>query len=118
MSTHEVPAKQIVIDNLEITIWNEGRVYYRELEEYRPKFSYSIVSPDWRYDANDIEGAPNQPPDLDSAAFVLLILLNECASCSDDSDNANLFPKHVREAIVSASSEINAVCNAMIQERG
>lgn len=112
----EVPTREITIGNLTFTIWCDGRTYEPDLEQYRPRYAYSIVSDSWRYDANDIQGAPNKSPDLDIAATALLAIFLTCVEAADDNDNAELFPPHVREAGQQISDELAAVCNSITGE--
>lgn len=109
----EIPGREITIGDLTFTIWCDGRLYNPDLEEYRPRYSYSIVSSKWRYDANDIHGAPNKSPDLKLASTALLAIFLTCVEAPDDSENAELFPPHVREAGQEISEELIAVCNSI-----
>ena len=90
-----------------ITIWCEGRVYEPSKEVYRPVYSYSIVTPTWRFDANDIHGAPNELPDLDLGSRSLFAFLLACSEAFDEkSENYDLFPPQVREWAKHFSGEL------------
>jgi hypothetical protein len=106
----EVPAREITIGDLTFTIWCEGRVYDPDLEQYRPRYAYTILSSEWRYDENDIQGPANKSPDLNVASTALLALFLTCVQADDKDDNALLFPPHVREAGQHIESELTAVC--------
>lgn len=107
----KVPAREITIGDLTFTIWCDGRTYDPGLEVYRPQYSYSIVSSKWRYDANDIQGAPNELPNLGLASTALLAIFLTCVQADDDEDDAEMFPPHVREAGQSISKELALVCS-------
>lgn len=90
-----------------ITVWCDGREYDPSIEGYRPVYSYSIVTPSWRYDDNDIHGAINEQPDLDLGSRSLFAFLLACAeSESESSENYSLFPPNVREWAQSFSDEL------------
>ena len=90
-----------------VTVWCDGRVYEPEDEVYRPVYSYSIVTPNWRYDANDIHGAPNELPNLDFGSRSLFAFLLACSEAKDEeSDNYDLFPPQVRDWAQHFSDQI------------
>lgn len=105
--------RELDIDGAVFTVWCDGRDYDPELEVYRPVYSYSIVTNKWRYDANDLRGAPNEIPNLDLASTALLALLLTCSTASDDDENSELFPPHVREYGQEISQTLKMVCAAI-----
>lgn len=107
---NEVPARQITIGNATFTIWCDGRSYDEKLEVYRPVYSYSIVTDYWRYDANDIQGAPNETPNLGLASAALLAILLTCVQADDDDEAADMFPEHVRALGQDIEADLLEVC--------
>lgn len=90
-----------------IVVWCDGRDYDAESEAYRPIYSYSIITPHWRYDSNDIHGALNELPDLELGSKSLLAFLIACAEAKDESsENYTLFPPEVREWAQHFSDEL------------
>lgn len=112
----EIPAREITIGDLTFTIWCDGRAYDPDLETYRSRYSYSIVSSDWRYDSNDIHGAANKPPNLGLASTALLAIFLTCVTAPDDDENAELFPPHVRLAGQDIADELSQVCASLTGE--
>jgi len=80
-----------------LKVWCDGRDYDPSKETYRPVYSYSIVTPKWKYDANDIYGAPNELPNLGLASKSLFAFLLQCVEAKEESENYGLFPPQVRE---------------------
>lgn len=89
-----------------VTVWCDGRAYESETELYRPVYSYSIKTPLWKYDANDIYGAGNEVPSLDRASQSLFAFLIACADANEESENYTLFPPEVRDWAQHFSEEI------------
>lgn len=95
-----------------VKIWCDGRERDPDFESYRPRYAYSIVTPKWRYDDNDLHGACNEMPNLDSAARSLFAFLYACQEgmpkpALESSDTDNLFPPQVREWAYHFSEEIS-----------
>lgn len=107
----ETEAVQVTIGNLTFTIWCDGRIYDPDLETYRPQYSYSIISDAWRYDANDIQGAPNEIPNLRLAAIALLSIFLTCVQAKDGEENSDLFPEHVKEAGYPIYQQLAEFCS-------
>lgn len=80
-----------------LKVWCDGRDYDAGKEIYRPVYSYSIKTPKWGYDANDIYGAPNELPDLGLASKSLFAFLLQCVEAKEGSENYDLFPPQVRD---------------------
>lgn len=81
-----------------VKVWCDGRNYDPQTEAYHPVYSYSISTPKWKYDANDIYGAANELPDVDLGSRSLFAFLLACAEAKNDaSDNFDLFPEQVRD---------------------
>ncbi len=99
--------KEMVIGDGTFTLWCDGRVYDPVQESYSPQYFYSIVTSNWRYDANDIHGAPNQAPSVDNAFMALLTMMWGCAVVEGQSD---LFPEHVAEFGREISDELAEIC--------
>lgn len=79
-------------------LWCEGRDYDPDVESYRPIYSYSIVTPRWRYDGNDMRGAVNELPNLLKALQSFVAYLLACAEAEDEeSENFSIFPLQVKE---------------------
>lgn len=112
----EIPAREIKIGNCKFTIWSEGKTYDPELEQYRARYSYSIETDEWKYDANDIHGAANRPPDLGIASTALLSLFLTCVQAKDSDDNSLLFPDYVRKAGQEIEDDLIIVCNNLTGE--
>lgn len=108
--------RETTIGNLKFAVWCDGRSYDPELEVYRPIYSYSIMTDSWRYDANDIQGAPNKPPNTGLASAALMAIFLSCVEADDDDDNAELFPPHVREAGQYVSNQLAALCAELTGE--
>lgn len=90
-----------------VTVWCDGREYDPSIEGYKPVYSYSVITPTWRYDANDIHGAINEQPDLDLGSRSLFAFLLACAESKDESsENYDLFPPQVREWAQHFSDEL------------
>ena len=88
-------------------IWCDGRKYDEHSECYRPIYAYSIVTSKWRYDGDDIFGAPNELPNIDMGAKSLIAFLIACSEARDaSSENYDLFPPQVREWANHYSSEL------------
>lgn len=103
----------------DIEIWCEGREYDPLTEGYRPRYIYKIMSEDWEYIDNDIHGAVNEIPDLNSAARSLFAFLYACQEAQDeDSDNYDLFPPDVREWAEKHSQEISNEYDKLMEEIG
>lgn len=112
----EVPAREITIGNATFTIWCEGRSYDPALEVYRPVYSYSIVTDQWEYDANDIQGSINETPNLGLASAALLAILLTCVQADDDEQAAEMFPEHVRQLGKSIEDQLIEVCASLTGE--
>lgn len=108
----DAPTKEFIFGDAyegdsKILVWCDGRDYDPKDELYSPVYSYSIVTPHWRYDSNDIRGAGNEIPSLDRAAQSLFAFLIACAEAKDDSsDNFTLFPSEVRDWAQHFSDEL------------
>lgn len=109
--------QEIVIGDATITLWCDGRVYDPIQESYSPQYSYSIVTSKWRYDANDIYGAPNKGPNIDAALSAVLALLWGCSISGEEDENISSdFPEHVRDFAIEISSELDRICNSLTGE--
>ena len=93
-----------------LTVWCDGRSYDPVEESYRPVYSYSIVTKNWRYDANDIMGKANDVPCLDTASVAVLTMLMACAASEDDEESFDSFPPHVRELAVDEFDTLQELC--------
>lgn len=108
----DTPTKEFIFgDSYEgdstVIVWCDGREYDPAQELYYPVYSYSIVSPYWRFDSNDIRGATNEIPDLDRGSKSLFAFLIACAEAKDESsDNFTLFPPEVRDWAIHFSEEL------------
>lgn len=87
-----------------VEVWCDGREHDPTFESYRPVYSYSILNhtEDWEYNGNDIYGGCNSAPDIRSGAQSLLGFLAAAQEglpedTEGESENAELFPQHVRE---------------------
>lgn len=89
-----------------VTIWCDGRAYEPATELYRPVYSYSIQTPFWKYDANDIHGVPNEVPSLVSASKSLFAFLLACAEAEEGSENYAIYPPEVRDWAQHFSEEL------------
>lgn len=113
-------------DSVVVKVWCDGRDYDPNFEAYRPQYCYSIVTPQWRYDGNDIRGASNELPDLDKASQTLFAFLyasqesygiHKRGAFTDGS--FEMFPEHVSEWASQCSDEIGATsiaCEMKVQE--
>lgn len=79
-----------------VTVWCDGRDYDPYTEGYRPIYSYQIDTAHWSYTANDIRGGNNEVPNLFAASQSLFAFMYVCCTCSDDSEDRDMFPEHVR----------------------
>jgi hypothetical protein len=89
-----------------VTVWCDGRAYDPRDELYRPVYCYSIQTSTWKYDANDIHGAPNEIPNLTKASQSLFAFLLACVESSEGGENYALFPPEVRQWADHFSEEI------------
>ena len=108
--------KEINVGDATFTIWCDGRMYDPDKETYSPQYSYSIVTSKWRYDGNDMFGAPNKAPNVEAASVSILSLVLACASAEEDDENADLFPEHVREFGQEIFDQLSEVCSTLIEE--
>lgn len=111
----KVPAKEITIGGATFTLWCDGKDYDAESEEYRAVYSYSIVTPRWRYDSNNIVGPANKSSNLDVALAGLLLMVKSCAE-GQDKENETLFPVHVRNMGKEILDELSLVCSSFGEE--
>ena len=91
-------------EKFKVEVWCDGRQYQPDTEAYHPVYSYRITDETevWEYTSNDIVGAANEVPDLNSAAKSLFAFLIACQEglpedTEGKSENADTFPPHVRE---------------------
>lgn len=97
-----------------IVVWCDGRYYDPFVESYRPVYSYSIITPEWQYDDNDIHGKVNEKPNVNLGCKSLLAFLIACVEASSrDSENYSLFPSHVRDWAVEVDDEIKSLYDAI-----
>lgn len=108
--------KEISINDLNFKIWCDGRSYDPVSETYRAIYSYTISTKDWRYDSNDIQGTPNEPPNINLGSIALLGMFLACVEAADESENAQLFPPHVREAGQYREQQLRAFCSEFTGE--
>lgn len=114
-----------------VKVWCDGRERDPDTETYRPRYSYSIVTPKWRYDDNDIHGPSNALPDVDSGARSLFAFLYACqegmpkTTTTEDgltdyveTSNSNLFPPQVREWAYHYNEEISLLSMEPQMEEG
>jgi hypothetical protein len=102
----------------DVEIWCDGRDYNPIDEGYRPRYSYRILSEDWEYIDNDINGSVNGSPDLNAAARSLFAYLYACQEAKDDnSENYDLFPEHVREWAELHSEQISQEFDKLERQR-
>ena len=110
------------VGNFLVEVWCDGREYDPAMESYRPVYAYKIVGPEWEYDGNDIRGACNEVPEAGLAARSLFAFLYACQegmpgdSEKCESENASLFPPHVREFAYLCSEHISAVYEDLVKE--
>lgn len=109
-----------------VHVWCDGRNYDPDTETYKPQYSYSIMNPKWRYDGNDILGAPNELPDLDKASQTLFALLyasqesykvHKRGAFTDG--NFEMFPEHVNEWALQNAEQVGAIsvaCEMRVQQ--
>lgn len=98
-----------------VKVWCDGREYDPSTEAYHPRYAYSIVTPKWRYDGNDIRGARNELPDIAKASQSLFAFLyasqesyeRHTAGAFTDG-NHTMFPKQVNEWAHHFSDKIGA----------
>lgn len=91
MITETIGSATISVD----AIGNEWQPYDRG---YRQRYAYSIVTPDWRYDGDDIRSGVGAAVDENDALRTLASFLGACAEArrySRYGENADLFPEHV-----------------------
>ena len=96
-------------DDSEVRVWCEGRAYEPDDEAYRPRYSYSIKTPEWEYVGNDIQGAANEIPELTGAGrslFSFLYAAQESWSYQPPGENADMFPEYVNEWAYDNSTTI------------
>jgi hypothetical protein len=79
-----------------VTVWCEGRDYDPYTEGYRPIYSYQIDTTQWSYTSNDIRGSVNEIPNLFAASQSLFAFLYVCAVSSEEGEDRDMFPEHVR----------------------
>ena len=106
--------RTISIGDGTITVWFDGTDYDPTLETYRPRYSYSIVTSEWRYDANDLCGAINKGPNVEAAFASVLVMLH--ASTGNEDEISPLFPDHVTEFAKEISCELDRVCSEITGE--
>ena len=104
-----------------VEVWCDGRERDPDTEDYYPVYSYSITTPDWDYQGNDIRGAANEIPDLTAASKSLFAFLYACQEGMPEDveanfENARLFPPHVREWAYEVSEELSAVYEQLERE--
>lgn len=79
---------------------------------YRQRYAYSIVTPDWRYDGDDIQSGCGADVDEDKAARTLFSFLGAAAESyrhhgmQHVGENGDLFPAHVTEWAYMNDDEI------------
>lgn len=90
------------IGDATVTVEHEGSDYHPSDMGTRQRYAYSIVTPAWRYDGNDIHSGCNADVDEPDAARSLFSFLAACAESRDYSErghgtgeNGDLFPEHV-----------------------
>ena len=102
------------IGDATVTVEYAGKEFesFRE-DDYRRRYSYSIVTSEWRYDGNDIHSGVGAAIDVEDAARVLFSFLSACAESRDYRDsngsggeNAELFPEHVGQWAQDNSDDI------------
>lgn len=107
-----------------VKVWCDGRERDPDTETYRPRYSYSIVTPKWRYDDNDIHGPSNALPDVDSGARSLFAFLYACQeTCPQPvretgDNNDRLFPPQVRDWAYHYSEQISLLSMEPQMEEG
>ncbi|AEL97963.1 hypothetical protein CL65_gp055 [Mycobacterium phage Patience] len=96
-----------------VEVWLEGRDYEVTTEAYHPRYAYKITAHDrgWEYVDNDIRGGANEIPDVAAGAKSLFAFLLACQEglpedADGESENADLFPPHVREFAYDLLEEI------------
>jgi len=97
------------LEDSTVGVWCDGREYDPEVERYRPRFSYTITTPEWQYVGNDIYGAWSSAPDVAGGArslFAFLYAAQEAWHYQPRGENANMFPDHVNEWANHYSDEI------------
>lgn len=97
--------------NSTVKIWCEGRERDPSTESYHPVYAYSIISPKFQYDDNDLRGGANESPNLDKGAQSLMSYLYACQEGmpSRRGENADIFPPEVRSWAYHFSEEIGTI---------
>lgn len=102
-----------------VKVWCEGRDYDPNAEAYRPVYSYSIVTPKWRYDDNSIHGGANELPNLRKASqslFAFIYAAQESWQKDPPSENAGMFPEQVNMWAHHYDSEISQIAIQLEEE--
>lgn len=106
-----------------VEIWCDGRLYDHVVEQYKPVYSVKITGPEWTYDSNEIHGAYSEAPDLAAASQSLFAFLYACqvglvssGRFSPENENADLFPKHVREWAYHFAEQLELVHSELVKE--
>ena len=97
------------IGDATVTVEYAGKEFesFRE-DDYRRRYSYSIVTSEWRYDGNDLYSGVGAAIDTEHAARTLFSFLSACAESRayGGGENADLFPEHVGQWAEENSDEI------------
>lgn len=100
-----------------VRVWCDGRDRDPATEEYRPVYSYSIQTPRWSYEGNDIHGGAYEVPDLKKGSQSLFAFLYACQEAKPGGENANLFPPQVRDWAYHFSEEISLFSLTLEEEK-
>jgi hypothetical protein len=101
------------IDDATVSIESIGNERQPADMAYRQRYSYSIVTPVWRYDGDDIRSGCGADVDESDAARTLFEFLYAAAEAyryemnGGTSENIDLFPRHVTEWAYQNSDEIS-----------
>ncbi|MCV7174855.1 hypothetical protein [Mycolicibacterium sphagni] len=103
-----------IIGTATVTVEHDGANREPGSRESRQRYSYSIVTPEWRYDGNDIHSGVGAVVDIADAARSLFSFLGACAEWREyrtrngyGGENADLFPEHVGQWAEQNSDEIS-----------
>ena len=106
-----------------IEVWCDGREYDPQTEGYHPVYSYKIIANDgeWEYMDNDIRGGRNEIPNLNLGSQSLFSFLIACQEglpedTEGKSENAELFPPHVREFAYLMKEELTIEYSRLAME--